>query len=275
MRPRSPGHGTFVLGRRRLGDARRRGRGGRGRRRPGAGCVRLHGEPQQSMADRAVPCQMAIARGCRQMGPQQRPGLVPYRSRHSAYLPGPTSSSVSTGGACRRQYSGAQTGYAPHSEGADVDRGATRVCRGRGRRAAARRTEGSGAARTVSRYGPYGRGLTGCAVPEGRPRGRCGPLRTAVRPASGEDAGRRNAVLTGFEPAASTLTGWRALQTAPQDLAFRFPLAAGCEARLYSRSGGAVELGTGGPDSYGAAASTAFTMRLSETGYAVPRACAK
>ncbi|CAG6394773.1 hypothetical protein SCOCK_30006 [Actinacidiphila cocklensis] len=27
------------------------------------------------------------------------------------------------------------------------------------------------------------------------------------------------AVLTGFEPAASTLTGWRALQTAPQDLA--------------------------------------------------------
>ena len=28
-----------------------------------------------------------------------------------------------------------------------------------------------------------------------------------------------NAVLTGFEPAASTLTGWRALQTAPQDLA--------------------------------------------------------
>ena len=29
------------------------------------------------------------------------------------------------------------------------------------------------------------------------------------------------AVLTGFEPAASTLTGWRALQTAPQDLALR------------------------------------------------------
>ncbi len=28
-----------------------------------------------------------------------------------------------------------------------------------------------------------------------------------------------SAVLTGFEPAASTLTGWRALQTAPQDLA--------------------------------------------------------
>ena len=29
------------------------------------------------------------------------------------------------------------------------------------------------------------------------------------------------AVLTGFEPAASTLTGWRALQTAPQDQASR------------------------------------------------------
>ena len=31
--------------------------------------------------------------------------------------------------------------------------------------------------------------------------------------------GLPTAVLTGFEPAASTLTGWRALQTAPQDLA--------------------------------------------------------
>src|SRR5699024_4332545 len=36
-------------------------------------------------------------------------------------------------------------------------------------------------------------------------------------PAS-SDTGPSPAVLTGFEPAASTLTGWRALQTAPQDL---------------------------------------------------------
>ncbi len=34
------------------------------------------------------------------------------------------------------------------------------------------------------------------------------------------DPGFRTAVLTGFEPAASTLTGWRALQTAPQDQVF-------------------------------------------------------
>ena len=42
------------------------------------------------------------------------------------------------------------------------------------------------------------------------------------RPATGWGCGPlSSAVLTGFEPAASTLTGWRALQTAPQDLARR------------------------------------------------------
>src|SRR4051812_9760565 len=41
----------------------------------------------------------------------------------------------------------------------------------------------------------------------------------------GRDAGSRagRAVLTGFEPATSTLTGWRALQAAPQDQAVRTP----------------------------------------------------
>src|SRR5262249_44063682 len=35
----------------------------------------------------------------------------------------------------------------------------------------------------------------------------------------GTEPHHHRAVLTGFEPAASTLTGWRALQTAPQDQA--------------------------------------------------------
>ena len=78
------------------------------------------------------------------------------------------------------------------------------------------------------------------------------------------------AVLTGFEPAASTLTGWRALQTAPQDhVTFRCSaVCLAAEHRLYSRSGGAVELDSpgGAPSPSGAAASMAFTMRLSETG---------
>jgi hypothetical protein len=53
----------------------------------------------------------------------------------------------------------------------------------------------------------------------------------------------------------------------------------GLRGRLYSRSEGQVEPAQGdaprdGPG-YGAAASIAFTIRLSETGYAVPSACAK
>ncbi len=51
---------------------------------------------------------------------------------------------------------------------------------------------------------------------------------------------------------------------------------------LYSRSGAGSELTLGGavstcgePRRHGAAASTAFTIRLSETGYAVPSAWAK
>src|SRR5712691_4375645 len=39
-------------------------------------------------------------------------------------------------------------------------------------------------------------------------------------PAKGWVETSRNAVLTGFEPAASALTGRRALQTAPQDLEY-------------------------------------------------------
>src|SRR5690606_11959229 len=44
-----------------------------------------------------------------------------------------------------------------------------------------------------------------------------------------------DAVLTGFEPAASTLTGWRALQTAPQDQVCGAVTAVRCEKRLYRR----------------------------------------
>ena len=66
------------------------------------------------------------------------------------------------------------------------------------------------------------------------------------------DAGPFNwAVLTGFEPAASTLTGWRALQTAPQDLVSQslateshigYCTALRCEKRLYRSRAPRVEL---------------------------------
>ncbi len=106
----------------------------------------------------------------------------------------------------------------------------------------------------------------------------------------GVRASSPTAVLTGFEPAASTLTGWRALQTAPQDQAFA-PCCACPAARRDSTAGqgvgsnrapGPPPPGSGGPGrrlsgqrGQGAAAVTAFTIRLSEIGYAVPRAWAK
>jgi hypothetical protein len=48
---------------------------------------RLHGEPQQPMADRTVPGEVAIARGGRQMRTEQCPGFVPRGCRHEPYLP--------------------------------------------------------------------------------------------------------------------------------------------------------------------------------------------
>src|SRR5690606_8155905 len=69
----------------------------------------------------------------------------------------------------------------------------------------------------------------------GAPVGECG-AGNAEGPRSLAGAGLLDdAVLTGFEPAASTLTGWRALQTAPQDQVCGAVTAVRCEKRLYRR----------------------------------------
>lgn len=48
----------------------------------------LHGEAQEAMADRAVPGEMAIGGSGRQMGAQQRAGLVSCCGRgHTSHLP--------------------------------------------------------------------------------------------------------------------------------------------------------------------------------------------
>src|SRR2546425_6886092 len=78
-----------------------------------------------------------------------------------------------------------------------------------------------------------------------RPKGVAG---AGVEPATFRFSGGRSyqlsypaeAVLTGFEPAASTLTGWRALQTAPQDPACRDPPTGGVmslEQRITRKAG--------------------------------------
>ncbi|BCM68253.1 hypothetical protein EASAB2608_03587 [Streptomyces sp. EAS-AB2608] len=100
------------------------------------------------------------------------------------------------------------------------------------------------------------------------------PDTTGARSLSGR-ASVTDAVLTGFEPAASTLTGWRALQTAPQDqVSRRLPCVALREETVQEGEAPGRTHPLYGVD-YGTAASIAFTIRLSETGYAVPSAWAK
>src|SRR5687768_13373786 len=57
-----------------------------------------------------------------------------------------------------------------------------------------------------------------------------------------EDLGSFTAVLTGFEPAASTLTGWRALQTAPQDQVSRRHSCVALREETVQEGGALVEL---------------------------------
>ncbi len=89
---------------------------------------------------------------------------------------------------------------------------------------------GAGTGEAVAeRTRPWGRCRADDEGPGSRNRGlrSKGVAGAGVEPATYRFSGDRSyqlsypaaAVLTGFEPAASTLTGWRALQTAPQDLA--------------------------------------------------------
>ncbi len=66
--------------------------------------------------------------------------------------------------------------------------------------------------------------------------------RTRRSPAPIARCGALAAVLTGFEPAASTLTGWRALQTAPQDQVSRRLFCVALREETVQEGGPPVEL---------------------------------
>ncbi len=151
--------------------------------RPGALVRRLHRQEPQPVADRTTVGRVTVAGRGRQMGPQQGPYLVPRGAR------GIRSSRHGAHLPCSR---GTRT--PPGRQDGPPAHGTGRCRSGDGK------TAGKGG------RGEEGRGRTG--------KGR----RTANGPSPLGTRAVARAVLTGFEPAASTLTGWRALQTAPQDL---------------------------------------------------------
>lgn len=262
--------------------------------------------------------------GCRPLTPH--PGTVgaPRAAVLRHPVAGPSSRTAAPASASRRNRP--QTAHRPvwwrvptAAARWGAEQGAGRMARAGGRRALGAR-EGprdglAGRLFRAERVRALGGRQSGCgglrhgSPPRGARRGHAGPrcLSTGARTdrqdgarTANSRAGQRRrphirrcgastAVLTGFEPAASTLTGWRALQTAPQDLAGAHrpfprraarqdstPVPAHHANSLSATARSRSRRPSRGPRRpHGAAASTAFTMRLSETGYAVPRACAK